>query len=463
MSTLQRPFYRQTKSLCQGKWGMKHVVRIVFSALLAIRLFLHLVFFDRLKEIAAFDLLARVFCEFRVHPVMIASVSILITFSTVCQLVLMAGDKSLLCWHLLNDIINNFTEHYLVASKKHDPHINDTRTRRMVHLESAKYCTLLKRLDWITPEFLGYTKLVNFATGDWKLKYFPTLTVQCKFWLMTTLSLIELVYILTAALAGKFHNEFPNKLTSFCIPVGTFILSVAVFVIQFISLYPILYLPVLVLDGLQALYIAYTALLTVSVYSASILFYFSSFYVAHCYHINNMIQMVHNKSRRFEGLVSKRRKTLVPNLRILRYFNQEHTRLTYFVSLTNRDLISRLLFMFVATIAPINILWVNMLYFGAIDSKLQVIIILLIVSQFVSTISTFTPLVKAVKQMHETQKYFVSIQYNLELEYLHEKIKTLLLFERILNEKKITVNAGPLGPITKKSFLEASLSVNSVN
>lgn len=98
-----------------------------------------------------------------------------------------------------------------------------------------------------------------------------------------------------------------------------------------------------------------------------------------------------------------------------------------------------------------------MLYYGNnLSEYFRNILIIVIWSQLLYSAVALMPLVSIVEKMHDTSGFFIRLQYNLNAQNISTKVKVMLLNERILNQRKICLTAGPFGPITKKTLFDVS-------
>src|SRR5699024_7413894 len=120
----------------------------------------------------------------------------------------------------------------------------------------------------------------------------------------------------------------------------------------------------------------------------------------------------------------------------------------------NGHLFAKMMIIFIGTNLPINILFINMIYFSHLNIHVLKLMVLAIMAHAFSALLVFIPVSHVPKAFHKCSKYLITLQIVLGKDHLFAKQKLLHLYERVYSHRIIGFSVGPLSVVTNKLLAE---------
>lgn len=265
---------------------------------------------------------------------------------------------------------------------------------------------------------------------------------------MNTLALSFSTYWVSAKrfIVTRIYNKRGNLIAV----IGWTILSGA-YLLFFVSRNELIYLPEIIIDVCSINY-----MVNILVQSGFIFIFFHA--VSYLFYISKIAQF----TRQFAKMKSLSGKQYLSSWQFwhLKDILHEHNQICFSIIIGNRQMWSRVLFVYLSMNVPANIYLFSYLL---LDRKAEIysnsLICLIIVLQFLATIIILTPVASCCKAVHGIAKYLPATQWRIGPNWMAYKLKYDDLLKNLLYGPKYAITFGAISEVTYKNTFEVCLMI----
>ncbi|KAH7645312.1 hypothetical protein DERF_013825 [Dermatophagoides farinae] len=183
--------------------------------------------------------------------------------------------------------------------------------------------------------------------------------------------------------------------------------------------------------------------------SGTMLASFNAYYNQLAYMNQNFKKIIKN---------SKTNQRQINMLKELRFINNEHNTLSYYIIYSDKSTWSQALYYYALVSLPINVLFMCELIFEDMPAQTQFVFILISLIHAISGLLPFMTTAHVSSAFHKIKDYIPAMQLQLNRStHLRMKLKYDDLYERLMSGKKIAFTFGYLGNLTYRGLFEAFL------
>uniref|UniRef100_A0A6P6YA70 Uncharacterized protein LOC113795827 n=1 Tax=Dermatophagoides pteronyssinus TaxID=6956 RepID=A0A6P6YA70_DERPT len=169
-----------------------------------------------------------------------------------------------------------------------------------------------------------------------------------------------------------------------------------------------------------------------------------------------LTEMNHKLIKLLENIKYNKHQNNINDLRQLRFYLNEHTRLSHFVLYTDKITWSEALYYYALISIPINVTLMCELIVEDLMTETKFLFITASIIHAVTGAFPFLLLANMSNDFHKLNKYLPEMQLQLKRsQHLRLKIKYDDLYERLNHGKKIAHTFGTLGNLTFRGLFEA--------